>query len=419
MKPMTDKVIKVGLRVLLIGLPALFVGCSSDLFTVTNPGRTLDSDLNDPSMVPALVAGMAYDFSAGYDNDAVAVGLLSDELAGTGNYEPTALEATGVARRQDFNFNYESMQQARWDAETGIERMKKIKGYQFDGNALTAEAYLQAGMSNRVLGELFCQVTYNDSAAEPRTVAFQRALPYYQAALTQAQAAGDQDDEYAALGGLAQTYFDLGDGANAVKYSVQVPTDYLQTAYYSTASSDENNQLWSYSFQRNEISVYNTYAAVANDPRAPWTDCRLGGCVAELSADGSSPQFRQDKYNQADSPIPVMSGAEMRLIEAEVDYQNGQLTDAVAQVNEERAFYGLPAATATTATEVFQLIDHERFLVLWLSGRRLFDLDRWNDPFLNGGTIVRQGVADRARCFPLSETECDTNPAAACQGSYQ
>lgn len=419
MKPMTEKVIKTGLRVLLIGLPALLAGCSSDLFSVTNPGRTLDSDLNDPSMVPALVAGMAYDFSAGYDNDAVAVGLLSDELAGTGNYEPTALEATGVARRQDFNFNYESMQQARWDAESGIARMKKIKGYQFDGSALTAQAYLYAGMSNRVLGELFCQVTYNDSAAQPRTAAFQRALPYYQAALTQAQAAGDQDDEYAALGGLAQTYFDLGDGANAVKYSVQVPTDYLQTTYYSTASSDANNLLWSYSFQRNEISVYNTYAAVANDPRAPWTDCRQGGCVAALSADGSSPQFRQDKYNQADSPIPVMSGAEMRLIEAEVDYQNTQLADAVAKVNDERAFYGLPADSAATAAEVFQLIDHERFLVLWLSARRLFDLDRWNDPFLHGGTIVRPGVADRAPCFPLSETECDTNPAAKCQGTYQ
>ncbi len=419
MNPMTDKASKAGLLACLMGVAALLGACSGDLFRVTNPGRTLDSDLNDPNLVPALVTGMSHDFSIIHDDNSVDVGLLSDELAGTGNYEETGLEGSGVARRQDFNYNYEATHRARWAAETGIERMKAIDGYSFDGNPLTARAYLFAGMSNRMLGELFCQVTYDGSAALSRDSAFSRALPYYQDALTQAQAAGNQEYTYAALAGLAQTYFDLGQGATAVTYSQQVPTDFEQVAYYSSNSSDETNQMWTYSFQRQEISVYNTYAVTANDPRAPYTDCASGGCIDPVSADGSSPQYRQDKYDGAGSDIPVVSGAEMRLIEAEVAYDAGQLTEAVDRVNEERVYYGLTPATATTATEVFQLIKNERFLVLWLTGRRLFDLDRWDDSFLHGGTIVRTGVTDRARCFPISETECDTNLAAGCQGTYQ
>ncbi|HKJ91988.1 MAG TPA: hypothetical protein VJ957_02415, partial [Longimicrobiales bacterium] len=278
MKPMTDKASKAGLLACLTGVALLLGACSSDLFQVTNPGRTLDSDLNDPNLVPALVTGMSHDFSIVHDNNAVDVGLLSDELAGTGNYEETALEGSGVARRQDFNYNYEATHRARWAAETGIARMKTIDGYQFDGNALTARAYLFAGMSNRMLGELFCQVTYDGSAALSRDSAFNRALPLYQQALTQAQAAGDQQYEHAALAGLAQTYFDLGQGATAVTYAQQVPTDFEQVAYYSSNSTDEENQLWSYSFQRAEISVYNTYAVTANDPRAPYTNCMLGSC---------------------------------------------------------------------------------------------------------------------------------------------
>lgn len=410
---------RLGLLAFLVALPAFLTACSDDLFTVTNPGRTLDEDLDDPGLVPAIVVGMSSDFSIVHDNNSVSVANLSDEAAATGNYEETRLQERGIARRQDFNSAYAQVHRARWVAENGIERMKEIPGYQFDGNPLTARAYLFAGMSNRVLGELFCQVTYDGGEALPKSAAFERALPYYQEALTHAQAAGNQEYINAARAGLAQTYFDLGQGSTAVQHAALVPTSFVHVAHYSSNSSRETNQFWSYSFQRNEISAYNTYAVEANDPRAPYRDCRQGGCLNAISADGTAPQFRQQKYADAGADIAVASGAEMRLIEAEVAYQAGQLGQAVAKVNEERAFYGLDPVSATTAVEVFQLIKNERFLVLWLTGRRLFDLDRWNDPFLSGGTIVHQGEANRARCLPLSENECETNQNAGCAGTYQ
>ena len=121
---MTYKTNRVGLLAALTVMSLLVGSCSNDLFTVTNPGRTLDSDLNDPGLVPALVTGMSHDFSIVHDNNAVDVAMLSDEMAGTGNYEETGLEERGIARRQDFNYNYEASHQARWVAETGIEKLR-------------------------------------------------------------------------------------------------------------------------------------------------------------------------------------------------------------------------------------------------------------------------------------------------------
>ncbi|HET7276188.1 MAG TPA: RagB/SusD family nutrient uptake outer membrane protein [Longimicrobiaceae bacterium] len=389
-------------------------GCSDKLFSVTNPGRIQDDDLNNPQVVDALVTGMSHDFSVVHDNNAVDVAMLSDEMAGTGNYEETRLEGRGIARREDFNYNYEALHRARWVAETGIERMKAIEGFTYEGNRLSGRANLFAGMSNRMLGELFCAVTYDGSAALPKSAAFERAIPFYEEALHHAELAGDQALIHAALGGLAQTYLALGDGAKAAEYAAQVPTDFVQFALYSPNSSDEESQVWSYTHGRNEMSAYNTFAVIADDPRAPYTDCTDGSCKAAESADGSSPHYRQEKYPEVGSDIPVVKGTEMRLIQAEVAIQAGRVDEAMQHINEVRSVHGLDPLNASNAESAMEVLKQERFLTLWLEGRRLFDLDRWDDPFLQGGTIFYPGVAERARCIPLPETECDTNPKVAC-----
>jgi tetratricopeptide (TPR) repeat protein len=400
---------------ILAGTGAVLAGataCSDDLFSVTNPGRILDEDLNDPLVASALVVGMSRDFSIVHDNNVVDVAMLSDEMAGTGNYEETRLEGRGITRPEDFNYNYEAIHRSRWVAETGIERLLNIEGADYDGTALLARANLFAGMSNRMLGELFCSVTYDGSAPLPKTAAFERALPYYQEALDQATRAGDQTLIHAAQGGLAQTYLDLGRYSEAADYAAMVPTAFEYVAYYSTNSSDEESQVWDYTHGRNEMSAYNTFAVVAQDPRAPYTDCTEGGCKAAESADGSSPHYRQEKYPSAGSDIPVVKGTEMRLIEAEAALQAGDVDGAVALINEVREVWDLEPSTAATAAEAMELLKDERFLTLWLEGRRLYDLHRWDDDFLRGGTIFYEGVNPRASCFPLSETELDTNPNA-------
>ena len=71
-------------------------------------------------------------------------------------------------------------------------------------------------------------------------------------------------------------------------------------------------------------------------------------------------------------------------------------------------------ADETNMTDALQILDRERYATLWMEGRRLFDLDRWDSPFLNGGWIVGSAaLTNRLRCMPIPKIECQLNPNLA------
>ncbi len=131
-------------------------GCSDELFDVKNPGRILDEDLNTTRGINALVTGMSADFSEGYDEQAFTTAILSDEVVGSGSYFATGRYRRGLFDSEDSDGRWQDVQRARWVAESGLQRMANIEGFTFAGNALTARAYLFAGLSNRTFGENFC-----------------------------------------------------------------------------------------------------------------------------------------------------------------------------------------------------------------------------------------------------------------------
>ena len=401
----------------------LLVSCK---FDVKNPGRVMDSDLNAESSVKPLVTGMSSDFSVQYDGIAFLVGRASDEMAGSGSYSDTRLYRVG-----DIAFNYvdgvwEGISRARWVAEDGLRRMQEdIPDYQFEGNILTARAYLFAGLSNRVLGETFCHPVYDGGTALEPSDAFEKAVDHFTHAIDQAQQAGASDIETAAYGGRAQAYVGLGDWTNAVADAGQVPTNYVYYAFYNTTSDREENEIYQETHNRPEMSAYNTYIASLDptDPRTPYTDCTLPGadCQQQQGADGSTPHYQQEKYEGLDSNIPAVKGTEMRLIEAEARLvQASDVPGAIASINEVREFWSLDPIdpTGMTLQDAWITLDHERLLTLWLEGRRLYDMRRWNEAgldflpavqFIYGGTIVYPGDNPRDVCIPISQSECLVN----------
>ena len=50
-----------------------------------------------------------------------------------------------------------------------------------------------------------------------------------------------------------------------------------------------------------------------------------------------------------------------------------------------------------TSMSGWDILDRERHLTLWLEGRRLWDLHRWNHPHLNGGGVVYEATVDTPR----------------------
>lgn len=435
-------------RALVLGaLVAAFAatGCDESIFEVKNPGRILDDDLNTARGVASLVTGMSADFSASYDDLSFTTARLSDEIVGSGSYFSTGRYRRGLFDSEDSNGFWAGVQRARWVAEAGLIRMREIEGYQFDGNAETARAFLFAGLANRWFGENFCQTVfsepYSDETPGPggetdtgdamgRDAAFRRAIPLLEAAMRNASSAGRSDIAMAAQGGLAQVYLGLGDMQNAASSAAGVPTDFVFAAAYSSNSGRETSQIWNETHGRHEVSAWMTLAGTvgAGDPRTPWTDCSdpSNGCPSGNGADGQTIHFRQEKYPTRDDDIPLVKGTEMRLIEAEAALAAGDLATAMAKVNEMRAHHGLDPLESDgtigsitggdggganlTSMSGWDILDRERHLTLWLEGRRLWDLHRWDHPHLDGGGVVYEAtVARRASCMPIALDECQVN----------
>jgi hypothetical protein len=408
-------------------------GCGDDFFDVKNPGAILDEDLNSARGVDALVVGMSSDFSSSYDALAFINARGGPEMTGGGSYYLTGEVRRGLILSEDVDGYWEGAQRARWVAEGGLERMKSLDDYEFDGNPLTARAYLFAGLANRWLGENFCYVVYSapyetdDGTAQPKEAAFQRAIPHLMAAIQH----GSGDITTAARGALAQVHVGLGNWADAVSYSAQVPTDFVYNASYSLNSGREENQMVQETHQRAEMSVYGTFIAELGpdeDPRAPWKDCTAPGACAsgqQGAGDADNPNYQQMKYPDYGADIPLVKGTEMRLIEAEVALRNNDLDGAMAKINEVRAFHGLDALTATEIGTItfewdsmsgWDILDREYLLTLWLEGRHLGRFHRWDQegmthPYLTGKNhLYELVVPKRFTCYPLADSECQVNP---------
>ena len=421
------------------------VGCDESLFDVQNPGRILDGDLNTVAGVASLVTGMSSDFSVSYDNLSFTTAILSDEVVGSGSYFSTGRYRRGLFDSEDANGFWAGVQRARWVAEAGLLRMASIDGYQFDGNAETARAHLFGGLANRWFGENFCQAVFSapydeenpgpggevdTGEAVDRQGAFQRAAVLLEGAVRHGSSSGRSDIVSAAEGGLAQVYLGMGDMSNAVSHAAKVPTDFVFSAAYSSNSGRETSQIWNETHGRHEISAWMTLAGTvgAGDPRTQWTDCSAdgSGCPSGNGADGQTTHYRQEKYPTRDDDIPLVKGTEMRLIEAEAALVAGNLAGAMAKINEVRAHHGLDplesdgtigritggeeGSANLTSMSGWDILDRERHLTLWLEGRRLWDLHRWNHPHLDGGGVVYKAtVARRASCIPIALDECQVN----------
>lgn len=96
----------------------------------------------------------------------------------------------------------------------------------------------------------------------------------------------------------------------------------------------------------------------------------------------------------------------MLLLRAEADLRSQDLADALTLINQERASYSLAAATAATIGAADTLLQSERGHVLWLEGRRLWDLRRW---LVDGTNTFLKG---RATCLPVSSVEAGANTNA-------
>lgn len=394
---------------------ALLLASCGDLLDVDNPGSIADDDLNTPVAMPGLVTGMSFDLSRSVDDLLQNSNIMADDLYHGGSYGPQGLFNRGIIEKEDVNGMWGSMHRARWVAEQGIERLKTVLGAGYDTSPLAARANIYAGFANRILGEHVCEGVIDGGGREAHTVHFERAEEQFTEALRIAGAittAAVRDSlQRAAYGGRASVRAWLGNWTEAAADAANVPTGYVFVAIFSTNTPAENNDLVFETNNRLEYTVYNTqWAQVFGDPRVPWdTVYTEDGDAVESGQDGRTPFFRQTKFNGLGADVPLTKGTEMLMLRAEERLRAGDVPGAMAFINQQRAFYGtaLPALTATTEAEAWPILKRERAAVLWMEGRRFWDLRRWN---AEPAPIKDTYLDTRDKCIPVSENEEQSNP---------
>jgi hypothetical protein len=158
-----------------------------------------------------------------------------------------------------------------------------------------------------------------------------------------------------------------------------VPTDFVWALPHSTAQGEEN-AIFLYNRQQRRVSVAEAEGGnglpfrSTDDPRVPWT--REDGGTA-IGTDGVTPHYDLLKFTTAGSPMPLATGLEARLIEAEAFLLQNDVNGFLSRINEVRDRFGLlPVVDPGTAEERENLLFSERAFSLFATGQRLGDLRR-------------------------------------------
>ena len=140
---------------------------------------------------------------------------------------------------------------------------------------------------------------------------------------------------------------------------------------------------------------------------------------------GQVPWAFPTKYPADNSPYNIATGREMLLIRAEALLTQGQIQPAMALVNQlrtsvrsDQTSQPLSPWVANTLAEAWTALMTERSIELYLEGRHLFDVRRWEEAKVPGDLRLPDFESKSyifkekpfSRCFPIAQSERDTNP---------
>lgn len=405
---------------LLLLAGALAVG-GCDL-SVINPSEIADADLDDPTAISGIIAGVIGDFGLGLIDEGgggvyVAGAMLTDEVVNSGSWVGLRGLSNGESRDDwvESQLRWALPAKARWVANRAVERVSALVDAA-DRNADVATALLYSGYANRVLGDNFCDATRDGGGWEPFTVWFEEAEERFTDAIRVASNALADDSSGTTVGsqmnadaivlaahaGRAQVRMMLAGlkkddemWTKALEDAAKVPTDYVFNQRFSTQGDNLNRWYdWGYNTPTREATVWGTPFAEWGQDLALPTNQRTGDARVQYEVmtgnfakgrDARRPWYRQRKFTSQGAAIPNARGTEMRLIEAEAALVRGNWQDAIDKINEVRTFRNsglsaanqLPMVTATDIDEAWELLMKERGIEMWLEGRRLPDLRRW------------------------------------------
>lgn len=417
-----------------MAIVTLLAGCDPDrIIDVEDPDRLPPDFLGDSSSLPVVRAGVIRDFIVAYsgtdaqEGQILQAGLLADELYSSGTF-PTRQEVDRRAMTADNGTNadvFRELSRARRAAERGAELFAQFNGEP----AEHAEVLALAGFTYIYFGENYCSGVpfseFNDETdeftfGEPLSTSeiFERALAHFDAALP--LAAGNEGILNLIRVGQGRALVNLGRFPEAATAVADVPLEFQYMIEHSSNTSAQNNGVWNWSNNLGRWSVaddqgvaYRT-AFDGGDTRVPYFIAASG--PQRVGQRQAALRYQQMKYPTRESAVPVATGVEARLIEAEAALnatQTGPWLSALNALRANGSLYLCPEGASGCENNVLgsladpggadaraQLHFEERAKWLFLTSHRLGDMRRMirqygfaaDDVFPSGMSATVPGV---------------------------
>lgn len=380
-------------------------GACSEPLEVEYPGRIPTEQLVDPSLAPVLANSVLGDFECAYSNYSGGSAVHSDEYETANSNIPLADwgERTVTSALDDYaigtcegNFGIvRTMHTARFQAETVFDQLDAWTDAEVPNRTnLKAQVRTYGAYAYLIMGETWCQVSFDGGPAEPPTAALAIAETQFGEAITLAQQAGNTDILNMARVGLARTKMNLKKWGEAAAAASQVPAGYVRNVTRGGDNTRRYNKLYRLAV---EVAAYTVATAYrTDDPRLKVVDAGRGSFNPGIRL------WVTNKYTSNASPYRLASYNEAQLILAEAQAEQGQLTEAMATINALRATYSLgPLAGATQEDVRAHIIAERRAELAFEGGHRLNDLLRKQIPWKVGANPFTGRPYGATTCWPL------------------
>jgi hypothetical protein len=465
MKTVPSVTARVWMSVAALALP--LAACGLEVF---DPDRVKEPGLEDPAFIDVQVAGAIGDFTVAYSgadlDDAflASAAAITDEFFNSETFETRTAtdrrEQRPPANGNTSDLAYTDLHQARRALRLAAEA---VAAHPDKGMSDPDFAELNAlhGYTYVALGEGFCSWVpiSNDEAPFPADGLPRTSRQLFQESLPLFDAAGGTN---LARIGKARALVNLGDYAGAAPLVAGVPTTFNYFMEHSDGTDRENNPFfslqsngrWSLAhgeggngmpFRGTSPNVNadkdprlpgTNYVPVGQDPRIPWFEDPAGGFDPDYRL------FVQLKYPFRGSDVPLASGIEARLIQAEAALASGgdwlgilnALRDSVgtlmaAQIDNYSSWVSnptlAPLADPGTASARVALLFRERAFWLWGTGHRLGDMrrlinqyGRTQDQVYPSGAYHKGGTHGPDVVFPVDFDEVNNTHFRTPSGQY-
>jgi len=381
-------------RILCLPILAAAVTACNGLLDVSDPTKIQAGDIANSAGASGLYATAMMNFQNGLISAASVSSLFADERT----YEIPSVPNPAYSDR-DIDFDrrdggaYETNATTNGFSDPFLADLDQaigpisvaIRAMRLYGDSATKDNFLGELFAAR--GTIILQIAQDVCSGFPINDIDDRNLPVYSLpyttdsaaayAVTQldsalAHATSDQLVNFARVV-KGRALLELGQWSAAAAAVQAVPDDFVYATY-----SDVGNPFWSYDITGGGRPVSDTEGinglpfVSAHDPRV------LTEYKAQRFLQPDDSLYDQAKYSSYSDPMPIATGVEARLIQAEAALHTATADSTVSILNALRATVpGLdPLETQSTLDDQVNQVYYERAFWLWLTGRRLSDLRR-------------------------------------------